>query len=73
MDALRGLGALAEVYAQYGNKGSRIYVDGRLRTQRWEDDSGQLRTMVEIVILDLILLDRCSAPSMPDDADELPC
>ncbi len=65
-------GKLGELCAQYLHKGSRTYVEGRLRTHRWEDESGQLRTIVEIVIHDLMMLDRRSAPPVPDDADELP-
>ncbi len=49
-----------------------MYVEGRLRTHRWEDESGQLRTIVEIVIRDLILLDRRGVLPVPDDADDLP-
>ncbi len=49
-----------------------MYVEGRLRTHRWEDDSGQLRTMVEVVISDLILLVRRVTPPVPEDADDLP-
>ncbi len=33
-------GKLGELCAQYLHKGSRTYVEGRLRTHRWEDDSG---------------------------------
>ncbi len=65
-------GKLGELCAQYLHKGSRVYVEGRLRTHRWEDESGQLRTMVEIVIHDLIMLDCRSAPPVPEDADDLP-
>ncbi len=65
-------GKLGEISAQHLHKGSRAYVEGRLRTHRWEDESGQLRTIVEIVIRDLIMLDRRSTPPMPDDADDLP-
>ena len=65
-------GKLGELCAQYLHKGSRTYVEGRLRTHRWEDESGQLRTIVEIVISDLIMLDRRVTPPVPEDADDLP-
>ena len=65
-------GKLGEISAQYLHKGSRVYIEGRLRTHRWEDESGQLRTIVEIVISDMIMLDRRSAPPVPEDADDLP-
>ncbi len=60
-------GKLGELCAQYIHKGAHVYVEGRFRTHRWEDESGQLRTIVEIVIHDMILLDRRAAPLVPQD------
>src|SRR5215218_10753004 len=52
-------GTLAEIAAQYLHKGSRVYVQGRLHTSRWEDaQTGEQRSSVELVVDDLILLDR---------------
>ncbi len=52
-------GALAEVCAQYVTKGSHVYVVGRLHTLRWHDaETGEHHARVEIVLDDLILLDR---------------
>ena len=52
-------GTLAEVCAQYVSKGSRVYVAGRLHTLRWHDAAtGERHARVEIVLDDLILLDR---------------
>jgi single-strand DNA-binding protein len=65
-------GKLGELCAQYLHKGSHVYIEGRLRTHRWEDESGHQRTMVEIVIHDLIILDRRGTPSVPEDTDDLP-
>jgi single-strand DNA-binding protein len=59
-------GKLDELCAQYLHTGSRVYVEGRLRTHRWEDESGQLRTIVEIVINDMIMLDSRSAAPVPE-------
>ena len=54
-------GTLAEVCAQYVNKGARVYVAGRLHTLRWEDaETGERYALTEIVLDDLILLDRCN-------------
>src|SRR5918911_855759 len=58
-------GALAEVCAQYVTKGSRVYVAGRLHTVRWEDaQTGERHARVEMVLDDLILLDRRGAASV---------
>src|SRR5215212_9754567 len=52
-------GALAEFCAQHLAKGSRVYVAGRLHTLRWEDaQTGERHARVEIVLDDLILLNR---------------
>ena len=68
-------GPLAEVCAQYLSKGSRVYVAGRLHTVRWQDaETGEGHARVEIVLDDLILLDRRDTASgaATDDADSVP-
>ena len=68
-------GTLAEVCAQYVNKGSRVYVSGRLHTRRWHDAAtGERHARVEIVLDDLILLDRRGGASgaATDDAEVVP-
>lgn len=42
-------GRLAEVAGQYLKKGSAAYVEGRLRTRKWQDKEGQDRYTTEIV------------------------
>ena len=52
---------MAEVCAQYLNKGSHLYTAGRLHTLRWEDAAtGECHARLEIILDDLILLDRCN-------------
>ena len=41
-------GRVAEVAAQYLRKGSQVYVEGRLQTRKWQDQSGQDRYTTEI-------------------------
>ncbi len=41
-------GRQAEVCQQYLSKGSQIYVEGSLRTRKWQDKEGQERTTTEI-------------------------
>ena len=70
MDALRGVGHVGRVCAQYLRKGSRIYVAGRLHTRRWHDAAtGERHARVEIVLDDLILLDRRGGASVATDDD----
>ena len=40
---------LAEIAAEYLRKGSQIYVEGSIRTRKWQDQSGQDRYTTEIV------------------------
>jgi len=43
-------GKLADVVSQYVKKGSKLYVEGKLQTRKWQDQSGQDRYTTEIVI-----------------------
>jgi len=49
-------GGLAELSGQYLRKGNRIYLEGRLKTSKWEDEQGTTRYTTEIVVNDLIML-----------------
>ena len=60
-------GKQAEVCKDYLHKGSKVYIEGRLQTRSWEDQSGQKRYMTEIVGANMVMLDsRGQAP--PSDA-----
>lgn len=60
-------GRLAEVGEQYLRKGSRVYIEGRLQTRKWQGQDGQDRYSTEIVGNDMQMLDgRGEAP--PADA-----
>jgi len=39
---------LAEIAAQYLHKGSQVYVEGRLKTRKWQDNNGQDSYSTEI-------------------------
>ena len=47
---------LAEIVGQYLKKGSKVYVEGSLRTRKWEKD-GTDRYTTEIVVQDMQMLD----------------
>ena len=42
-------GRLAEIAGEYLKKGSQVYVEGRLRTRKWQDKDGQDRYTTEIM------------------------
>ncbi|WP_043529152.1 single-stranded DNA-binding protein [Litchfieldella xinjiangensis] len=48
---------LAEIAQQYVKKGSRIYIEGRLQTRKWQGQDGQDRYSTEIVGNDMQMLD----------------
>lgn len=43
-------GKLAEVAGEYLRKGSQVYIEGQLRTRKWQDQSGQERYTTEVVV-----------------------
>ena len=43
-------GKVAEIAGQYLRKGSKVYIEGRLQTRKWQDQSGQDRYSTEIVV-----------------------
>lgn len=49
-------GRLAEIVGEYVKKGSQIYVEGRLRTRKWQDKEGTDRYTTEIVAESIQLL-----------------
>ena len=48
---------LAEIAGEYLRKGSKIYVEGSIRTRKWQDQSGQDRYTTEIVAQEMQMLD----------------
>ncbi len=62
---------LAEIMAQYLHKGARIYLEGRLQTRSWQDQSGQRRYATEVVASDMIMLDtRQAGGERVEDLDD---
>lgn len=48
---------LGEIVGEYVRKGSKLYVEGSLRTRKWQDQQGQDRYTTEIVASDIQMLD----------------
>lgn len=65
-------GRLAEVAGEYVKKGRQVFVEGRLRTKKWQDKDGQDRYSTEIVGEDLQLLGRLSEESRTDALETVP-
>lgn len=57
---------LAEIVAEYVRKGHKLYVEGSLRTRKWQDQQGQDRYTTEIVANDMQMLDgKAGGASVP--------
>jgi len=61
---------LAELCSQLLFKGRRIYVEGRLQTRTWTDQSGNQRQATEVVIEEMIILDSRQGEPAALSADE---
>jgi len=53
---------LGEICSQYLVKGRKVYVEGRLSTRNWTSQDGQNKSVTEIVIDDMIILDKTGTP-----------
>ena len=56
---------LAEVVGEWVKKGSKIYVEGRLQTRKWQDKNGQDRYTTEIVADQMQMLDSKQSKATP--------
>ena len=76
-------GKLAEIAGQYLDKGSKVYIEGKVQTRKWQDQNGQDRYTTEVVVSGfngtLQMLDRrdgtdgsASAPSQSAPAQAAP-
>jgi len=49
-------GRLAEIAAEYLRKGSQVYIEGKLRTRKWQGQDGQDRYTTEIIADEMQML-----------------
>ena len=64
-------GRRAEVANKYLQKGSPVYVTGRLQTRSFEGSDGQTRYMTELVASDFILLPRGNGPQAEAEEEDV--
>jgi single-strand DNA-binding protein len=50
-------GKLGEIAGEYLHKGSKVYIEGRLQTRKWQDQQGQDRYSTEIIGNEMQMLD----------------
>ena len=63
-------GKLAVIAGEYLSKGSNIYVEGSLRTEKWEDRDGNKRQTTKIIGSKLIMLGEGKKKEVPNPTDE---
>jgi len=49
-------GRLAEISAEYLRKGSQVYIEGKLRTRKWQDKEGKDRWTTEVIANEMQML-----------------
>ena len=54
---------LAEIVGEYLRKGSKVYIEGSLRTRKWQDKNGSDRYTTEIIANEMHMLDSRSSDS----------
>ena len=60
---------LGEIAAEYLRKGSQVYIEGALRTRKWQDKDGQDRYTTEVRGDVMRMLDRREGGSAPMESD----
>lgn len=65
-------GRLAEIAAEYLRKGSQVYIEGKLRTRKWQDKNGNDRWTTEVVADEMQMLGGRMGNGAPAMDDSLP-
>ncbi len=64
---------LAEIAGEYLRKGSKVFIEGRLQTRKWQDKNGQDRYTTEIIADSMQMLDsKGSSGSNSSHTNEAP-
>jgi single-strand DNA-binding protein len=62
---------LAELAGKYLHKGLAVYVEGRLRTRKWQDQGGSDHYTTEIVAHDLKMLSKTNSTVLPAGVEQM--
>lgn len=60
-------GKLGEICQQYLRKGRLVYIEGELRTDKWEDEKGEPRSITRVHVQQMQILDR--KPEEPEGGE----
>tara|TARA_B100000963_G_scaffold29436_1_gene21841 strand:- start:1308 stop:1727 length:420 start_codon:yes stop_codon:yes gene_type:complete len=62
---------LAEIAEQYLKKGSKVFVEGKLQTRKWQDQEGKDRYTTEVVAKEMTMLDSRSSNQAQEDSPKV--
>lgn len=75
-------GGLSEIVERYLKKGSQVYIEGRLKTRKWQDKTGRDQYITEVLAEQMQMLgakpsspvseEVCESEDMAEDSDEDP-
>lgn len=65
-------GRLGEICGQYLHKGSLVYIEGRLKTDKYEDKAGETKYYTKVVALSMQMLDKKPGEEPPAAVEEDP-
>jgi single-strand DNA-binding protein len=60
---------LAKIAEQYLSKGRQVYIEGKLKTESWQDNDGNKRFITKIRATNMTLLGGKSSAGMPSDSE----
>ena len=63
---------LAEIAGQYLKKGSMVYLEGKLRTRKWQDKEGHEHYVTEVEATEMQMLDKKEGGAAPSGAAPTP-
>lgn len=49
-------GKLGEICGEYLSKGSKVYIEGKIATRKWEDNNGNTRYTTEVIVREMKML-----------------
>ena len=62
---------LAEIAEQYLKKGSKVFVEGKLQTRKWQDQEGKDRYTTEVVAKEMTMLDSRSTSQAQENSSKV--
>tara|TARA_B100000927_G_scaffold134947_1_gene108875 strand:+ start:5932 stop:6351 length:420 start_codon:yes stop_codon:yes gene_type:complete len=62
---------LAEIAEQYLKKGSKVFVEGKLQTRKWQDQEGKDRYTTEVVAKEMTMLDSRSSSQTQENSPKV--